>query len=80
MFLKIIESIADGYYGVMQVSGRLYNVGRSLFVKSALVSGFVAIDQMYSNVVLAFGEYLVNLLFVAYDLMCTLPSGATGWR
>jgi O-antigen/teichoic acid export membrane protein len=72
VFLKIIESIADGYYGVMQVSGRLYNVGRSLFVKSALgLAVFVAIDQMYSNVVLAlWGVLLVNLLlFVAYDLM-----------
>lgn len=45
VLMKVIESIADAAYGVMQVKDRLYISGISLTMKSVLgIAAFIAID------------------------------------
>lgn len=69
---KILESVADSLYGILQVHNRLYIAGKSLVIKA--VAGFLAflvIDMMTKNLV--FGSIsllLVNLIvIIAYDIV-----------
>ena len=69
---KIIESIADSLYGILQVHNRLYIAGKSLVIK--VVAGFLAfliIDMITKNLVLgSIALLLVNLIvIIAYDIV-----------
>jgi O-antigen/teichoic acid export membrane protein len=49
--LKIIESIADALYGVMQINGRLYIAGKSLLYKAILgFSAFFITDLLTNSI------------------------------
>jgi len=68
---KILESIADSMYGVLQIHNRLYIVGISLTIKS--VFGFIIfaiVDILTKNIVYgALSIFLVNIAVVIfYDI------------
>lgn len=68
---KILESIADSMYGVLQIHNKLYIVGISLTIKS--VFGFIIfaiIDILTKNIVYgALSIFLVNIVVVIfYDI------------
>lgn len=68
---KILESIADSMYGVLQIHNRLYIVGISLTMKS--VFGFMIfaiVDILTKNIVYgALSIFLVNIVVVIfYDI------------
>lgn len=68
---KTIESIADAVYGVLQVHGKLYISGRSLFYKSLLGAGlFIAVDYYTHNLLLSSLTLIVSNLVILclYDL------------
>jgi O-antigen/teichoic acid export membrane protein len=70
VLFKVIESIADAVYGVLQVNGRLYSVGKSLLYKAVLgFSAFVVIDILTGNILLSSAAIvIVNILLVlVYD-------------
>ncbi len=69
--VKIIESIADSIYGVLQTNDRLYVAGRSLMYKS--IGGlalFLIINALSQDIFLScLGLVIVNaMLVVAYDI------------
>lgn len=69
--LKVIESIADAIYGVMQTNDHLYIAGKSLFYKTAAgLLVFVLINSFTHNLVYAcVSLVVVNVCFVVlYDL------------
>ena len=68
---KILESIADSMYGVLQIHNKLYIVGISLTIKS--VFGFIIfaiIDILTKNIIYgALSIFLVNIVVVIfYDI------------
>ena len=68
---KILESIADSMYGVLQIHNRLYIVGISLTIKS--VFGFIIfaiVDILTKNIVYgALSIFIVNIAVVIfYDI------------
>lgn len=68
---KILESIADSMYGVLQIHNKLYIVGISLTIKS--VFGFIIfaiVDILTKNIVYgALSIFLVNIVVVIfYDI------------
>jgi transcriptional activator amrA len=68
---KILESIADSMYGVLQIHNKLYMVGISLTIKS--VFGFIIfaiVDILTKNIVYgALSIFLVNIVVVIfYDI------------
>ncbi|MDN5275170.1 MAG: hypothetical protein JWP06_1071 [Candidatus Saccharibacteria bacterium] len=68
---KVIESIADAIYGVLQVHERLYIVGKSLTYKA--ITGFclfIMIDLITHNILLScLGIVAANIVLIAlYDL------------
>ncbi len=73
MFLTLaraLEAMSEYAYAVIQKKDRLYQVGRSLFMKSILgVAGFFLIDHFTQNLVLSCTMIIAaNLLFLAlYD-------------
>lgn len=74
VLFKVIESIADVIYGILQTHNRLYIVGKSLSYKA--IGGFVAfvvIDLLTKDILLGCaGIVLVNMLvFLCYDLPIT---------
>lgn len=67
---KVVESIADAIYGILQVHERLYMVGKSLFYKALLGFGaFTIIDLLTHNILWGcIGIIGANLLVVVvYD-------------
>jgi len=71
VLFKVAESIADSIYGILQVHGRLYVVGRSLLYKAIYgFATFTLIDIVTGSILLAsLGIVLVNaLVIVFYDL------------
>lgn len=69
---KILESVADSLYGILQVHNRLYIAGKSLVIKA--VAGFLAfliIDMITKNLALgSIALLLVNLIvIIAYDIV-----------
>ncbi len=74
VLFKIIESVADALYGVMQVHDRLYIAGKSLLYKS--LAGFVAfvlVDVATNDIFLSsMAIVLSNMIVVAcYDIPVT---------
>lgn len=68
---KVIESVSDAIYGVLQSGDRLYIAGRSLFLKAVIGSAvFIVIDIVTRNILWsAAGLLAVNLVvFAFYDL------------
>ena len=68
---KILESIADSMYGVLQIHNKLYIVGISLTIKS--VFGFIIfaiVDILTKNIIYgALSIFLVNIVVVIfYDI------------
>ena len=71
VLFKVLESIADAVYGVMQVHDRLYVTGKSLTYKALGGFGvFAAIDFATHSVLLgSLGIVLVNIiLIIFYDI------------
>ena len=71
VFFKVIESIADSMYGVLQVNGILYKAGKSLLLKAIVGLGlFFILDMYLHNVIISFaGILVVNIVVVIfYDL------------
>lgn len=71
VFYKILESIADAVYGILQLNGRLYISGRSLLFKSLLSMGlFILLDVITKNIMIAsLGLIVSNLvLLLCYDV------------
>jgi O-antigen/teichoic acid export membrane protein len=71
VLFKVIESISDAVYGILQVNGRLYKVGKSLLYKAILGFGaFIIIDTITGSILLSSLAIVVaNILIVlAYDL------------
>lgn len=68
VLLKVVESVADSLYGVLQVHERLYTVGKSLLYKfiSSLVV-FVVVDYFTGNVIWSsLGMVVVHCLWVIF--------------
>lgn len=71
VLFKVVESIADALYGVMQVNNHLHISGVSLIVKALSgVATFTIIDLITKNIILSIsGVVLINLiLLIAFDL------------
>lgn len=69
---KILESIADSLYGVLQIHHKLYVAGISLTMKAMLgFSAFIAVDIVTRNVIYgALAILLVNVLIILlYDVL-----------
>ena len=69
---KILESIADSLYGVLQIHRKLYIAGISLTMKAILGFGaFIAVDFFTKNVIYgALAILLVNILVIFfYDIL-----------
>jgi O-antigen/teichoic acid export membrane protein len=74
VLFKILESIADSIYGVLQVHNRLFIVGKSLLYKAtAGFFSFVLLDALTKDIFLGCVAIVaVNLLFILfYDLRHT---------
>lgn len=64
---KLVESIADPLYGMLQIRGALYRSGVSLTLKAiGGVAGFVAVDILTRNLLMA------TLALVAINVLITL--------
>lgn len=71
VLLKVIESIADSIYGILQVNNKLFIAGKSLLYKSTVgFAVFVMVDAITKNIFLSsVGLVIINILFVLfYDL------------
>lgn len=69
--LKLIESIGDAYYGILQSEDKLYKVGISLFVKGITsVLLFFTIDLITKNMIFAcISTLLINIIItLLYDI------------
>ena len=66
--VKILESIADSLYGVLQIHRKLYIAGISLTMKAILGFGaFIAVDFFTKNVIYgALAILLVNILVIFF--------------
>lgn len=74
VLFKVVESIADAIYGILQVYDRLYVVGKSLLIKAIVGFGsFVAIDLVTHNIFFGcVGIVTANILVVLlYDIVKT---------
>lgn len=89
VFYKVLESVADAVYGVLQVNDRLYIVGKSLFYKATLgIILFTILDVITGSILISsLGLLIANLVvLVAYDISCSLrfddifPKTADEWR
>ena len=69
---KILESIADSLYGVLQIHHKLYVAGMSLTMKAMLgFTAFMAVDIVTKNVIYGtLAMLLVNVLIIfLYDIL-----------
>lgn len=69
---KILESIADSLYGVLQIHHKLYIAGMSLTMKAMLgFAAFMAVDIVTKNVIYGtLAILLVNVLIIfLYDIL-----------
>lgn len=70
--LKMLESIADSLYGVLQIHHKLYIAGMSLTMKAMLgFAAFMAVDIVTKNVIYGtLAILLVNVLIIfLYDIL-----------
>lgn len=68
---KIAESIADVLYGVLQVKGKLFESGISLFAKAALGALAFILTDLVTNSLIWSTVSLISiniLIFISYDL------------
>ena len=68
---RIIESIADSYYGIMQKNDKLYHVGISLTIKAFIsVLLFLIIDLVSNNMLFAVSAIILSqlIIFILYDI------------
>lgn len=75
VLIKIMESVADVFYGVMQSNKKLYLAGMSLAYKTAISTiAFGAVDVLTKNVLLGCVAILaVNIsMLIFYDIKKTL--------
>ena len=71
VLVKVIESIADSLYGVMQTGSKLYVSGISLTIKTLLsIASFIMIDFYTNNLLLAVWSIVfINILVILlYDI------------
>ena len=71
VIFKIIESLSDVFYGIIQKHDKLHKTGKSLTVKALLgITAFLVIDLITKNIVWSIiGVVIVNLVvFLAYDI------------
>lgn len=71
VLFKIIESVSDVFYGVLQKHDNLYIAGRSLIIKALLgIVTFILVDIATGSIVYAsMGIVIINfLVFFLYDL------------
>jgi O-antigen/teichoic acid export membrane protein len=71
VLFKIVESIADSIYGVLQVNGRLFVTGKSLLYKGFVgLALFVVVDLLTKSILLgSLAIVVANILFVVfYDI------------
>ena len=71
VFFKVLESIADAIYGVLQIHGRLFVAGKSLLYKSLLSCVlFIITDIFTKSIILScLAIVVVNALFlIFYDM------------
>lgn len=69
---KILESVADSLYGILQIQGRLYITGISLTMKAVFGFGaFMLVDVLTKNIIYGtLAILLVNLLVIIfYDIL-----------
>lgn len=69
--MKILEMLADVYYGILQKNSRLYQVGFSLFIKAILsVLTFFVVDLLTRNLVIACAclDLIWLLILFIYDI------------
>ncbi len=75
---KVIESIADVLYGVMQIDGKLYLSGVSLALKAVLGSAaFIYLDSVYGDLFTSvLGLVAINLaVILTFDVHFTRKAG-----
>ncbi len=71
VLFKAIESIADSFYGILQIHGHLYVSGKSLLYKAILgIGAFLAAEAIWHSVLVGcLGIIGVNILvLLAYDI------------
>lgn len=71
VLFKIIESVSDVFYGILQRHDNLYIAGRSLIIKALLgIVTFILVDIATGSIVYAsMGIVIINfLVFFLYDL------------
>lgn len=72
VLFKVVESIADPFYGILQIHGKLYMAGISLTIKA--IGGFllfVAVDMVSKNILFgALALLMVNvIIIVVFDML-----------
>lgn len=81
--LKVVESLADVVYGIMQINGRLYVSGKSLLYKAiGGLAAFALLDFLTKDILLSCAALvLVNLsIFLFYDLRVVRTFESIGLR
>ncbi len=71
VLFKVVESVADALYGVMQVNHKLHISGISLLAKATVgIVTFTIVDLLTKNVTISIlGVILINMFFlIAFDL------------
>ena len=64
---KIVESVADAVFGILQIHGKLYLTGRSLVYKAVLGFGvFVGIEVITKDLLLASAGFALAYLLVLF--------------
>lgn len=70
LIFRLLESVADSYYGIMQKNGNLESVGKSFILKSFInFFLFLILDIVTNNIIIAcFALIISNLfIFILYD-------------
>ncbi len=70
LVFRIIEAIADSYYGIMQKNDNLKSVGKSFVFKSLLsILLFILLDILTKNILISSFSFIISnlLIFQFYD-------------
>lgn len=68
---KMLDSFSEVLYGVLQKNGKLYKVGKSLFVKSVgSVVLFLIVDYLFNNIIFAIMSLILTniLVILCYEI------------
>lgn len=71
MMYRVLDAISDVLYGVLQVHDRLFQAGKSNFIKSAIsLVGFMVVDYLTNDLVLASSVFIVVFILgiVLFDI------------